>query len=184
MLKTRLQQFMICHRERSRRICISQNNAARIPLKSLKYALLLTLSFFFATHLTRAQAPSTKAVSTLILHVKNVRNTTGVIRFAIFSSDNGWPDDKTKSARYGSLPANGGTVTFTIANLPQGAYAVSVFHDENENHKVDRDLFGRPKEGIGFGNNPKIGFSAPSWKQSSLQLNEGTVETTINLRYP
>jgi uncharacterized protein (DUF2141 family) len=153
-------------------------------LKSLKLALFLALTLLLFVPAGPAQSGASKGTSTLILQVKNVRNTTGVVRFALFSSDAGWPEDKTKSARFGSLPANGGTVTFTVADLPDGTYAISVFHDENENHKLDRDLFGRPKEGIGFGNNPKIGFSAPSWKQSSVSLNGGKVETTVNLRYP
>ena len=132
-----------------------------------------------------AQTASAQAVtSTLILQVKNVRNKSGVVRFALFPTASGWPDDKSKAARYGSLPANGGTVTFTVANLPPGSYGVSVLHDENENHKLDRDLFGRPKEGIGFGNNPKIGFSTPNWKQSTVNVVGASIESTVDLRYP
>ncbi len=122
--------------------------------------------------------------STLILQVKNVRNKTGLVRYILFSSPNGWPDDKTKAAKYGSMPANGGTVTFTIPGLPEGSYGISVLHDENEDHKLDRDLFGRPKEGIGFGNNPKIGFSTPGWKQSTVHVAGTSIESTIDLRYP
>jgi uncharacterized protein (DUF2141 family) len=150
-------------------------------VKSLKHALFLSLVFLLFAAASGAQSNS---ATTITLHVKTVRNSTGVVRFAIFASDNGWPDDKTKAIRYGSLPANGGTVTFTVPDLPSGTYAIAVFHDENENHKVDRDLFGRPREGIGFANNPPIHFSAPTWKQSSIQIAGRSVETTINLRYP
>ena len=58
----------------------------------------------------QASATAQATTSTLILQVKNVRNKTGVVRFALFTAQDGWPDDKTKAARYGSLPANGGTV--------------------------------------------------------------------------
>lgn len=140
----------------------------------------LFLSFFQA----HAQALSNSAQSTIVMHVDNVRNQSGVIRFAIFPTTAGWPDDKSKSIRFGSLPAASGTVTFQLPAVPYGTYAISVFHDENENHKVDRDFFNRPKEGIGFANNPKIGFSAPSWNASSIRISNPSTELTIQLRYP
>jgi uncharacterized protein (DUF2141 family) len=132
------------------------------------------------------QVPASPAVpaSTVILKVGNVRNQRGVVRYAVFASPEGWPDDKSKAVRWGSLPANGGMLTFTIAGLPEGSYGIAVVHDENQNHKLDKDLLGRPKEGIGFGANPKIGFSAPSWKQSCVRVAGSSVETTIDLRYP
>lgn len=158
-------------------------------MKSLKLVLFLAFTLTAPLPLSHAQAspssaPATSARTTLILHVANVRNATGVIRYAIFSNSEGWPEDKSKALRYGSLPAKVGTVNFTIPDLPDGTYAISVFHDENQNHKVDRDLFGRPKEGIGFANNPKIRFSAPSWKDSSLRVAGPSEDTTIDLRYP
>jgi uncharacterized protein (DUF2141 family) len=135
-------------------------------------------------HSASAQATASQSTSTLILHVRNVRNKNGVVRFAIFASPDGWPDDKTKAVRFATLPANGGTVTFTITGLPEGSYGISVLHDENENHKLDRDLFGRPKEGIGFGNNPAIHFSTPSWKDSSVHVAGASIESNVDLRYP
>jgi len=195
MLKTRTEQKTVCHPERSEvdgpvfrgdyaTIKCSLSLIARTPLNSIRRSLLLALAFFLFVQNGLPQSSAARSTSTLILHVSNIHNSKGVIRFAVFASPEGWPEDKTKAERYGSLPANVGTVTFRIADLPNGVYAISVIHDENENHKLDRDFFGRPKEGIGFGNNPKIGFSAPGWKQSSLQVSNPSTETTVNLRYP
>jgi uncharacterized protein (DUF2141 family) len=160
-------------------------STSRSKVKSLSHAILvgslLTLSPV-ALLAQSAKPASAQVTSTLILQVKGVRNKTGVVRFAIFNSADGWPDDKTKAVRYGSLPANGGTLTFTIAGLPEGSYGISVLHDENENHKLDRDLFGRPKEGIGY--NPKIGFSTPTWKQSTVHVAGASIESIVDLRYP
>ena len=157
-------------------------------MKSLISALSLIALIAIVPLQAASQAPAKNAVSTasstLTLRVDHVRNATGVIRFAIFANDAGWPDNKLKSMRYGSLPAQPGSVVFTLPGIPYGTYAISVFHDENQNHKVDRDLFGRPKEGIGFANNPKIGFSAPSWAASSIKIASPASSSTIDLRYP
>ena len=152
---------------------------------ALKPAILFALLvLIFPLSTLHTQQNNAAPTSTLILRVAGVRNKTGVVRCALFTTPQGWPEDKTKSARFGSLPANGGVETFTISGLPEGTYAISVIHDENENHKLDRDLFGRPKEGIGFGNNPKIRFSAPTWKQSSVHVAGASIESTVDLRYP
>ncbi len=154
-------------------------------MKSLRPAIWFALFFLFfpISHL-RAQQNGSAPTSTLILRVAGIRNKTGVIRFALFTSQQGWPDDKSQAVKFGSLPANGSVATFTIPGLPEGSYAISVIHDENENHKLDRDLFGRPKEGIGFGNNPKIRFSAPTWKQCSVHVAGSSIESTVEMRYP
>ena len=147
----------------------------------LAAALLMLSPASLSTH---AQSSSASASSTLVVHVNGIQNSKGVIRLLVFNGQDGWPDIRDKSFRHASLPANGRAVTFTIPNVPAGSYAISVLHDENENHKLDRDFFGRPREGIGFGNNPKIGYTKPGLKESSVQVAAGTTETTVNLRYP
>ena len=46
-------------------------------------------------------------------------------------------------------------------NLKYGKYAVSVFHDENDNGKLDHNMFRMPAEPLGFSNalNISIRFS-------------------------
>lgn len=149
---------------------------------TLLFGTLLALPS--ASNSAHAQSSSASASCTLVVHVNGIHNNKGVVRLLVFNGQDGWPDVRDKSFRHASLPANGSAVTFTIPNVPAGTYALSVLHDENENHKLDRDLFGRPKEGIGFGNNPKIGFTKPGLKESSVQVAGSSVETTVTLRYP
>jgi uncharacterized protein (DUF2141 family) len=47
-----------------------------------------------------------------------------------------------------------GNTAQCIFSVPKGEYAVAVFHDENGNGKMDKNLIGAPKEGYGFSNNP------------------------------
>lgn len=152
---------------------------------SALFAALLALPAVFNPEPARsATSLPASGASTLVVHVHGIHNSNGVIRLLVFNGQDGWPDVRDKSFRHASLPANGSAVTFTLANVPSGTYAISVLHDENENHKLDRDFFGRPKEGIGFGNNPKIGFTKPGWKDSSVQVSGTGEETTVDLRYP
>ncbi len=65
-----------------------------------------------------------------------------------------------------NLPAHPGTMIFTIAGVPPGDYAVQAFHDENDNDRIDRGLFGLPKEGVGFSRDARIVFSPPKWSDA------------------
>lgn len=48
-----------------------------------------------------------------------------------------------------TAPIANGLAAFHFAHLPAGTYAVVVFHDENDNGKIDHGLLG-PSEPLGF----------------------------------
>jgi len=54
--------------------------------------------------------------------------------------------------------------------LKAGTYAFSAFIDLNGNGKLDKNLFGMPKEPFCFSNNFKPKFSAPNFEDCSFEL--------------
>ena len=64
-------------------------------------------------------------------------------------------------------------------NLPQGEYAVSFVHDENNNQKMDTNFFGIPKEDFGCSNNAKGFMGPPKYEDAKFQLTENK---TINIK--
>ena len=50
--------------------------------------------------------------------------------------------------------------TYAVFNIPKGEYAISMYHDENANGKLDANFVGMPKEGYGTSNDAK-GFMGP-----------------------
>ena len=59
-------------------------------------------------------------------------------------------------------------------------YAIGIFVDKNYNNKMDRNLFGVPKEQFGFSNNAKGNFGPPSFKDASFVVS-GDINLDINL---
>ena len=59
---------------------------------------------------------------------------------------------------------------FTINNLPEGVYAISAYHDENENQKLDTGWFGIPKERYGCSNDAKGNMGPPKYEDAKFQL--------------
>ena len=69
----------------------------------------------------------------------------------------------------------------TFKDIPVGIYAVSVFHDENDNGKLDTNSFGIPNEQFGCSNNAK-GFMGPSkWKNAKFELKDKDQNLIIKL---
>ncbi len=48
--------------------------------------------------------------------------------------------------------------------------AVSAYHDENENTRLDKSSFGIPTERYGFSNNPKRAYGPPKFSEAALIL--------------
>ncbi|MFY9242784.1 MAG: DUF2141 domain-containing protein [Polaribacter sp.] len=55
--------------------------------------------------------------------------------------------------------------------LKKGEYAISLFHDENDNNKMDTKIFGIPKEPYGFSNDATGFMGPPKFKDAMFILN-------------
>jgi uncharacterized protein (DUF2141 family) len=65
-------------------------------------------------------------------------------------------------------------------DLPKGEYAVSFVHDENDNKKMDTNLFKIPTEDYGCSNNARGFMGPPKYDDAKFQLLENkTIEIKI-----
>ncbi len=119
-----------------------------------------------------AQSPAQPERYTLTVVVEGVSNDKGNIGVLVFNSDKGWPEDRFAALRDIVVPAHPGTVTVPVSDLPPGTYAVAVAHDENKNHKLDRNWFGKPKEQWAMSNNPHAIIKAPRFRTAAFQLQQ------------
>ncbi|MFM5950474.1 MAG: DUF2141 domain-containing protein [Novosphingobium sp.] len=126
-------------------------------------------------------APSATWVNVTI---EGLRNGNGVVTLAPY------PDDPARFLKPGGSVANGRVraragVVQTCLFLPTpGAYGLALYHDENANGKVDKNGLGIPKEGFGFSNNPRILFSAPSFKKVRFVVTGPGASLRIRMKYP
>jgi uncharacterized protein (DUF2141 family) len=122
---------------------------------------------------------------TLRIHVDGLRNSIGVVGTVLFTSAEGWPENVNKAYRGGPTPIGAGErkVTVVLEGIPAGDYSIVILHDENSNMKLDRNLFGWPKEGFGFSNNPHIGFGPPPFRETLLHVGCPVTQTAIHVVY-
>jgi len=128
-------------------------------------------------------APDQEKNYSLTIKVENLRNSKGVVKYALYNRDGSIPDEKyERYFRKGIAKISNDRSTLTFNNLPTGKYAVSILHDENENGKIDKKfLVPMPNEGVGISNYESIGlFNRPNFSKASFQVDSSiTIDVKI-----
>ena len=130
---------------------------------------ILFLSMMLMVSLAGAQ-------NKLTVVVDGIEKSNGKVLVAVY--------DSTRFMRealyYGKAKVENGAeeVTVVIENIASGQYAVSVFHDENDNGKLDAGTFGIPSEKYGFSNNAKGNMGLPVFQDCMITVEE---DTEINI---
>ena len=155
-----------------------------IRVRCERYALALAMAIGFAVvpNVARSQPPVQP--DELRIVVNGVRNQKGSVICSLWASANpGLFTTVGTESRKISVPIHNGQGVCEFKALPAGAYAATVFHDENGNGKFDR-RFGYPLEGYGFSNNVNPTIRAPSFDQCKVQYaGKGVLTVPINLIY-
>ena len=115
---------------------------------------------------------------TLTIEMSGFKNDNGKAHVGLFNSEGKF----LKAAYLGKIvPIKGAKATAQFSNLPVGEYAVSVYHDENNNGDLDRGMFGIPKEDVGCSNDAKGFMGPPKYADAKFTLsNNKTIKITLN----
>lgn len=145
------------------------NNLTHLPLRKLLMTCLLGS--------TTALADPGK----LLIDVQNVQDDVGQIRASLYrAADSFRKEDKALSVL--SLPARAGALTLSFDGLTPGRYAVMVYHDANNDQKLNLRFGMFPTEGYGLSNNPSV-IGPPGFADSAFDLQGEETRIDIKLAY-
>ncbi len=117
----------------------------------------------------------------LEVRLERIRNQQGVIHLCLTRNPAFFPDcGKDPRAVKRSVAGAPGPIRFN--GLEPGSYALSAFHDENRNGRLDT-LVGIPREGFGFSRNPVIRFGPPRFDQVRIEVATGFSRQTVRMQY-
>jgi uncharacterized protein (DUF2141 family) len=88
-----------------------------------------------------------------VVRVQGFRSASGSARISLFNRASGFPDDESAAIAKAVTSIGDGKSEARFDHLPPADYAVAIHHDENNDAKMNRRLFGIPKEGYGVSNN-------------------------------
>ncbi|MDR2773815.1 MAG: DUF2141 domain-containing protein [Tannerella sp.] len=111
------------------------------------------------------------AQNKLTVVIEGIEKTEGTIPVAVYDSTG----FLKKPVYTGLVGAGREEASVVIEDVAPGEYAVSIFHDENGNYKLDVDTFGIPTEKTGFSNNAKGKMGPPKFTDCMIKVEEDSV---------
>jgi uncharacterized protein (DUF2141 family) len=140
------------------------------------------------------RSPSSRA-NELSVAIEGVRSDSGTIMVGLYDSPEGFVAAIEHSTEAGLLNDRGrragvalravaGVQRIVFPDLPPRRYAVIVFHDENDNGRLDENAWGVPTEGYGFSNNAQGFLGAPSFAAAAVTLDGSDQSIAVSLIYP
>ncbi|UTN04147.1 DUF2141 domain-containing protein [Flavobacterium bizetiae] len=113
----------------------------------------------------------------LTVSVSGIKNNAGTVKVGLYNSEGTFLKTTYKSV--GSEIKNN-KVVVVFDNLPAGDYAISTYHDENNNGKLDKNMMGIPSEDYAASNNAKGFMGPPSYKDAKFDLvKDSKIEITL-----
>ncbi len=122
-----------------------------------------------------------QAQNMITVQVENLKNDKGVCRACLFKDAKAFPNDMDK-AICKSTKISATKATFIFENVSTGTYAISVFHDENNNNTLDANMLGIPKEGYGASKNVLPKMSKPSFEDNAFKMSNQDITLTVRIR--
>ncbi|MFK7832361.1 MAG: DUF2141 domain-containing protein [Winogradskyella sp.] len=114
---------------------------------------------------------------TVTVAVENASTNNGTMFIALYNTKTGFLKKTFKGSK-SAIENNKAEVIFD--GIEEGTYAVGIFHDENNNGKMDTNFFGFPSEDYGCSNNATGIMGPPKWEDAKFSLKANkTVKITL-----
>lgn len=110
--------------------------------------------------------------------IENLNSNKGEVYVSLYNTEASFLGKGFKSTK-SKIVNNSCTIKFE--NVPNGIYAISFFHDENDNKKMDTNFLGIPKEDYGCSNNATGFMGPPKWEDAKFEINNASITQTITL---
>ena len=115
---------------------------------------------------------------TITVKISRLNSNLGKVYVALYNDESTFLD-QIYEATSATIKDNFCEVEFK--NIPNGIYAISFFHDENNNQKMDSNFLGIPKEDYGCSNNARGFMGPPKWEDAKFELNNKSITQSITL---
>ena len=116
----------------------------------------------------------------VLLELSGLGEASGDLYIAVYDAEANWlGDDTYLDKKVAIADALEGELVRTEVVLPPGEYAVSIFHDRNNNGELDTNFIGMPKEPIAMSNNARPKFGPPKYEDAVFSVGDEQVTQKI-----
>ena len=142
--------------------------------------VVLTLPAALASGAEVAADAAVEESPQIRIRVTGLRNDEGRLVCGLFVEDN-W-------LRTGAVPGEGGeieqgTAVCRFRDVAPGTYAISAYHDEDDDGRLDTGFMRIPKEGTAASHNAYRRFGPPRYRDAKFDYAGGVLELEAKMRY-
>lgn len=114
----------------------------------------------------------------IFLNIKGYQANNGPIFGSVYAKEEGFLDGKSAVHTFKINPETS-HITINLPALDKGRYALALFHDINQNGKLDRNFIGIPKEPYAFSNDARGSFGPPKFDKAAVEFEKSGQRVTI-----
>lgn len=114
----------------------------------------------------------------LTVHIDDVKSADGNVMVAVYQADTFLKQPLKGNGAKAATTGN----TIVFKDLPEGEYAVAVYHDANSNGKMDSNVLGIPTEDYGFSNNAMGKFGPPKFDAAKFTVPAAGATLRVSLK--
>ncbi len=147
----------------------------------LKYCFLIL--GFGAFKLSQPHKPLLHVNANTVMHVivKGIKENAGSIRVAIYDKPENFLQAKKYFATKSTVAGNNNSSQLDFT-LPFGDYAVTAYHDINDDHRLDQNYLGVPTEPYALSNNINVKWRRPTFEETKITLNQNEQTVYLELK--
>lgn len=127
--------------------------------------------------------PSSDPQNVIHVGIEGFRTDKGQVICSLYSSAKGFPKNARKAIAHSRSLIVNRHADCEFSGIQPGTYAISVFHDENSNGRLDTNFLGIPREGVGASNNARGHFGPPKFHDASFGYAGGHMDLRLVITY-
>ncbi len=144
------------------------------------YAFLIAALSLAAEQSQPGDDDTLASIASLEIEFTGMSAQKGEVHVTLYDSADAWKEGRLFRATH--VAVTGSKVTTRFDGLASGRYAMTAFHDLNDNGKLDVDATGVPVEPTAFSNNASGNGGTPKWAHASIGLTPGSNRHEIAFR--
>ena len=152
-----------------------------IQKTTIKMALRLSILLAFALFSIQSSPSAVRNGGILSVVVNGITASGGTVRVVIFNSENKFLDRDGYVFKQTIAVSNQKSVKLDF-QMPHGYYAVSAYHDLNDNRTMDRNGLGLPTEPYTLSNNPTVKWRKPTFNETKFAFNQANQTISMELK--
>lgn len=139
--------------------------------KSFKLSVLILFVSMYS--MIAQEVEKLSETTSVTIEISGVKSDAGQLFIGMYTDEANWLQEAPHGTT--SLITNG-KASVTLTDIPAGEYAISIYHDENDNGELDSNWLGIPNEPFACSNGAKGRFGPPKWVDAVFTV-KGTAVT-------